>query len=184
MNQLIFRNINDSELNQAYSIICETVEWLNSKEIKQWIGPIPIEIYKKRQIKNENYGLFHDGILKVVLSIVFESISMWNDQIGNDKNWWIHTLATSNHYRGKNFGRIGIQKAIKYLLDKSVEVFYLDCIEGNGFLPEFYRKLGFKQILNRKMVIEKGSLPDEFFVPLSNYYNDRMMVLLKWLKDP
>ena len=182
MNHFIFRNINDSELDQAYNIVCETVEWLQSKNIKQWIGPIPFEIYKKRQIKKENYGLFHDGILKVVVSIVFESISMWNDKIGSDKNWWIHTLATSNQYRGKKFGRILIQKAIKYLVAQNIENFYLDCMYGNGFLPNFYRWLGFQQILSRKIAIEKGSLPDEFFVQLSNYYNDKIMVLLKWSK--
>jgi len=66
----VFRPLTDAEEEDGYQIICDTVEWLRSKDIDLWRKPLPREVYAARQQRAENYGLFADGQLAAIVSLV------------------------------------------------------------------------------------------------------------------
>ena len=151
MANMRFRKVRPSEADHAYSIICETVEWLRSKNIKQWTEPLPREVFDSRQLNGENFALVLDGSLAVVLSIVKESPTQWLAETKGRAVWWLCTLATANQFRGRDLGRVAVERAIEHVRREGVEELFLDCPYGNGFLPWFYESLGF-ECAHRKIV--------------------------------
>ncbi|MHA1728021.1 MAG: GNAT family N-acetyltransferase [Promethearchaeota archaeon] len=156
MKNLLFRKIEDDEFDKAYLIICEIVEWLHSKNIKQWTDPIPISKYKNRQNNGGNYCLAADGELAVVVSLIRESTAVWIDEIGSSKIWWISTLVTARNFQGNNLGQTAVERAKDYLRKKEkIDEVFLDCAYGNGFLPNFYKSLHFHQIYRKDIAWPK-----------------------------
>lgn len=50
---LVFRPLTDAEEEDGYQIICDTVEWLRSKDIDLWRKPLPREMYAARHQRVE-----------------------------------------------------------------------------------------------------------------------------------
>ena len=152
MNSIIFRKINANEFESAYDIICDTVEWLKTKNIRQWTDPVPRNVYERRQLNEENYALFINRGITVVLSIVYDFADHWLEEIKTDKKvHWLCTIATAGNHRGNNFGRRAISEAIKFLKSKNADQLYLDCVWEQGFLPDYYQSFGF-ELIHRKVI--------------------------------
>ena len=151
MAKMEFRRITPCEAERAYNIICETVDWLRSKSIKQWTEPIPRDVFERRQQKGENFGLVVDGSLVAVLSLIQDSLAYWSKETGAKTTRWLCTLATANDFRGRGLGRMAVLKALEHLRDSGADELFLDCAYENGFLPGFYRSLGF-QLVTRKVI--------------------------------
>jgi hypothetical protein len=45
----------DAEEDAGYRVICDTVDWLRSKDIDLWRKPLPRDVYAARQQRGENY---------------------------------------------------------------------------------------------------------------------------------
>ena len=142
----IFRQIRSGETGQAYRIICDVTAWLLSKNIRQWTAPLAREVFDSRQSKGENYGLFVGGKPVVFLSLLFGPALHWKEEIGAEPRWWLCTLATAVKQKGQGLGEEAVRQACQYLGTKEVNELYLDCVKGNGFLPEYYTRLGFVAI--------------------------------------
>ncbi len=149
MNSLQFRKLRNSEFDQAHGIICEAVEWLLSKNIRQWTLPLPRHIYRTWQEKGQNYALICNGELAVILSLVKETSQHWRDKTGPQPCWWLSTVATSTEFRGRELGRTAIERAKMHLATLGVKEIYLDCVYGNGFLSEYYRSLSFVPLVRK-----------------------------------
>jgi GNAT superfamily N-acetyltransferase len=140
---LEFRNIQAGEAEQAYRLICDVTAWLLSKDIRQWTAPLPRDVFDSRQVKGENYGLFNDGIPVVFMSLLFEPALHWKEEVGVEPRWWLCTLATAVGSRGKGLGEQAVRLACGHLRDRGAKELWLDCVRGNGFLPDYYARLGF-----------------------------------------
>lgn len=152
MSSIVFRQTNSNEFETAYRVICETFDWLKEKNIKQWTEPYPKPEYERRQLNGENYAFFADEAIAVVLSIICDYADNWLEEIKiNKKIYWLCTIATSNQHRGREFGRRAITEAVNLMKSRNVNQLYLDCVWENGFLPEYYKSLGF-QLINRKVI--------------------------------
>ncbi len=138
-----FRKIRDDELDASYQVIVDATEWLLSKGIRQWLAPLPRDIWDKRQDSGQNFGLFCDGELAVVLSLYTEVHAKWKTELGCDSQWWLNTLATAAPFRSNGLGRRGVAEAEAYLKDMGVQHLCIDCV-ASGFLPGFYTSLGFE----------------------------------------
>ena len=156
MDNLKFRKVCDSEFDQAYSIICDAVDWLLSKNIRQWTVPLPRKIFRDQQRNSQNYTLICDGILAVVLSLLKESSPHWLDQTGPAECWWLSTVATASDCRGRGLGRKAIEEAKNHLCGMGVEEVYVDCVYGDGFLPKYYEFLGFELLARKKIEYSTG----------------------------
>jgi hypothetical protein len=151
-----FRRIDNSEIDEAYSIVCQRTDWLNSTGLKQWTEPLPKSVFDNRQKSGQNFGLFCNDQLVVFLSLVKESIPYWQKEIGNADVWWLTTLASSIDFLGKNLGETAVGRAINFLKGKNVTTLYLDCVEG--FLPMYYGRIGFKKIIQKDIDFPKCGL--------------------------
>lgn len=151
MTETLLRPIAPAEAERAYAIICETVEWLLSRGIRQWKTPLPREVFDLRQARGENLGLIADGSLAVVLGLVRHSPAHWADETGGRTPWWLCTLATANVFRGRGLGRSAVRAAIERARQAGAGELLLDCVWGSGFLPEFYGSLGFDMICRKEI---------------------------------
>ncbi len=156
MNSLQFRKLRNSEFDQAHGIICEAVEWLLSKNIRQWTVPLPRHIYRTWQEKGQNYALICNGELAVILSLVKETSRHWFDKTGSQPCWWLSTVASSPEFRGRELGRKAIEQAKTHLAKLGAEEIYLDCVFGDGFLPKYYESLGFESLARRTIEYPTG----------------------------
>ena len=151
-----FRVLLPSELEDGYKILCEASEWLNSKGIRQWIRPLPKEIYKIRHEKNQNFGLFFKDDLAVVLSLVREKADKWKGFIPEENPMWLSSIATAMKYKGLQLGKLAIKEANKYLRKQKIEKVYLGYVFGNEFLTRLYEEMGFKRIARKELEFPFG----------------------------
>ena len=47
------------------------------------------------------------------------------------------------------------ESAIDYLADKGTRQLYLDCVHGIGFLPAYYKRLGFEVVVTKNIDFPK-----------------------------
>jgi hypothetical protein len=66
----VFRQLTPTDEAAGYQTIVETVDWLRAKGIKLWEKQLPRPVYADRQACGENFGLFVDGELAVIVSLV------------------------------------------------------------------------------------------------------------------
>jgi predicted N-acetyltransferase YhbS len=151
-----FRRLLPEEFDAAMGIIVEVTDWLLSKGIRQWLQPIPAEIYQTRQEQGENYGLFADDELAAVVSLLDYRPPYWEEYLPETPYKWLATLASSRRFKGQGLGELTIGKAELFLADEGYEEIYLDCFYGQGVLPQFYGALGYEQIARRDLEFPFG----------------------------
>jgi GNAT superfamily N-acetyltransferase len=161
------RQLNDSEEDNGYQAIIDTVAWLQSKNIKQWENPLPRHIYAERQRNKENHGFFLNGNLIAIMSILTEVPEYWRDIVNDGNTMWLSTLAVVNVYRGKNYGKLSVIHALQYVKSKGIKILCLDCTPG-GYLESFYSDLGFQSVCERTVSSRHG-LNLNFKVVLMKY---------------
>lgn len=155
--EYIFRKLTSLEFEKGYQILCDVSNWLNRKGIHQWPKPLPKNIYQKWQERGENYGLFIDGKLAAVLSLIRGKKEQWRGHVTVDQALWLTSLATALEFKGKKLGRIATRKACEHLIERKVGEIYLNCVHGSGFLPSFYKELGFEQIARKSVDYPVGT---------------------------
>jgi GNAT superfamily N-acetyltransferase len=146
--------LKDEDLEKAYSIICWRVDYLQSKGIMQYVAPYPpFEVFKERQDKGQNFGLYAFGKLTVIVSLIRAFPEEWRDISSEDNCLWICSLFTSNVSKGQNLGRVMLEKIEDYAQSISIESLILDCfINDNEFLIKYYKETGFEEILRKEVV--------------------------------
>ena len=148
---LVFRTLTSAEEEDGYQIICDTVEWLRSKDIDLWRQPLPREVYASRHQRGENYGLFADGKLAAIVSLAKGVPDYWREQATASDPVWLCTLATATTFRGRGLGQEAVTEAVRLVRGREV---YLDC--KPGWLVEFYESLGFVALQQKTMRLEHG----------------------------
>jgi hypothetical protein len=154
-NNITFGKLDDRYFEAAYALICVRTVWLHSKGIKMWTEPIPLETYKTKQRNGDNYALVCDGELKAVLSLIKGYYKEWEEELGPGQALWLSTLASEVKSAGSGYGKLALTKALEYIKENLYEDLYLDCVKGNGFLPGFYKSLGFKKVTEKNIVWPK-----------------------------
>jgi GNAT superfamily N-acetyltransferase len=156
MGAIIFRNVRSDEIDLAHGILVNAADWLLSKGIRQWTIAYPKERYLHSQEKGCNYALESDGELAVVVTLSWEVPAEWADRFAATPVWWLSKLATAPAFRGRGLGALTVRHAINALSDRDADRLYLDCVHGNGFLVEFYRRFGFHTIDRRLVRFSTG----------------------------
>lgn len=152
---LVFRTLTSVEEDDGYQIICDTVEWLRSKDIDLWRQPLPCEVYAARHQRGENYGLFADKKLTAIVSLVHGAAKQWAEELPDPQIIWLSTLTTANTFRGCGLGRQLVDQAISCLAGRGEKALYLDC--KPGFLVDFYSDAGFAEIARKTATIQRGA---------------------------
>src|SRR5436189_4152530 len=110
MNNPVFRVLATGEADPGYAVYLEAFHWLNRQGIRQWLAPMRRAVFDQRQARGENFGLFAEGSLAVLVSVVYGPASEWGDAVPADA-WWLHTLATAPKFRGRRLGELTVSLA-------------------------------------------------------------------------
>lgn len=154
MSRMQFRRLNADEFDAAYAILREVTDWLLGKGIRQWASVLPEDVYRKRQDAGQNYGLFHDSELAVVVSLLPYLPAYWEDYPVDAPYTCLATLATALRFKGHDYGREMLQQVEAFCEEQAVPTLYLDC--AYGFLPDYYASLGFQPLTRRLFVFPYG----------------------------
>ncbi len=146
------------EFDLAHSILVDAAAWLLSKGIRQWSTKYPKELYLASQEKGWNYALESDGELAAIMTLSRGAPDEWADRFGQAPVWWLSKLATAPAFRGRGLGALAVHHAIDLLSKRGAEYLYLDCVHNDGFLVDFYRRLGFETIDRRPIEFSTGLL--------------------------
>ena len=113
-----FRPLHDHEMPQGHAILCAAFHWLRHRHIRQWTAPMPMSVYQAWQQHRWNYGLFVEGELAVVLSLVEGSLDEWQDGVDGATVLWLHALATATP--GKAVGSVDMPCATPWTSPRRV----------------------------------------------------------------
>ncbi len=152
-----FRALHPDEIDAGMAIITEVTDWLLSKGVRQWMQPLPRDLYAQRHARGENYGLLVDGDLAAVVSLLDDRPAYWAEWLPDMPFRWLATLASSRRYKGQGLGAVTIGKAEQFLTQHAIREVYLDCIYGDGTLPEFYELLGYVPIARQDQTFAAGT---------------------------
>ena len=145
-----FGKLAAGEIEEGYNIIIGRTNWLNQKGIRQWSAPIPEAVIRQRQKAGMLFGYWVNDELVAVVCLLDKSISDWGDKI-NGKYLYMATLVSDIRYLGRKYGWACATEAFTYAAESNYEKIYLDCVDNEGVLPDFYTQLGF-DILDRKVI--------------------------------
>lgn len=145
---MVFRPLVEAELEAAHAIIADVTAWLAARGIVQWPTLMPMERYRERQARGENFGLFEPG-LTAVMTLAPAEPEYWQGRATVAPFWWLSTLAASREHPGA--GRRALTAAEDAARAYGVNAIYLDCVDRDDALPSFYRGAGYTQ-LDRKEV--------------------------------
>lgn len=164
-----FRRLRATEFDAAYDILTEVSEWLLKKGIRQWAAPLPREIYAQRQAQGENYGLFVDGELAAVVSLLSERPAYWTDEIPDDNFKWLATLASARKFSGHKLGELAMSEAEHFLAQEGIGDIWLDCVYNDGTLPRFYASMGYKEAARKALSFAWGTFDSVLMRKRLNY---------------
>ena len=149
--RMVFRQLSYDEEDGGHQVICDSVDWQKAKRIRLWATPLPREVYARRHERGENFGLFANGKLAVVISLVAGVPKYWAKDVEDPEARWLCTLATARDFHGRRLGQIAGKKALDYLRETGTTEVWLDC--APGFLQDFYEKLGFYALTQQQKAI-------------------------------
>lgn len=152
-----FRRLRSAEFENAYAIVSEVTAWLADRGIRQWHAPLPRPLYEQRHAQGENYGLFVDGELAAVVSLLTERPEYWAEALPESNLRWLATLASARKFSGQKLGELAMSEAENFMAQEGVPELYLDCVYGSGKLPQFYASLGYKEVARKDLVFEWGT---------------------------
>ena len=154
-----FLRLKDINVENAYEIIRRRFDYLEKKGIKQYLAPYPpYETFKKRQEDGLNFGLYISGKLNGIVTLMNSFPDEWEEIRLNGRFLWICSLFTSKEARGQNIGSVLIDKVEEYAKSMSFDFLILDCyINETGFLVQYYKKLGFKEIKRKEVIYPSRS---------------------------
>ncbi|MCC7407150.1 MAG: GNAT family N-acetyltransferase [Phycisphaeraceae bacterium] len=132
----------DAEFESCYAVLTRVTDWLNARGIRQWLRPLPRSVYERWQRQGCNYHYLVEGKLAAVVSLVTQVDQEWQTHTGPEPVLWVHALAVERTFAGRGIGR-SVMQAITQLRQQPL---WLTCVNHQGFLPAYYRELGFTQV--------------------------------------
>jgi ribosomal protein S18 acetylase RimI-like enzyme len=153
----LFRGIQSAEVDEAYRIYMEAFDWLKAKGVRQWLVPIPKDKYLDRQQRGENFGLFIGGRVTAIVSLAWEVSPFWQNEVGAVAYWWLSMLAIATEFRGLKIGEQTVLEAENWLRGKGATEMFLDCVHERGFLPSFYKRLGYDEVFRKSITYPSGN---------------------------
>jgi GNAT superfamily N-acetyltransferase len=149
-----FQLLKPEDVDEAYSIISSRVQYLLSKNIRQYSEAYPPkELFIERQKNAYNFGLYHATELTAIVSAIANYIpDGWIEYTPRNDFAWITTLFSSEKHRGKNLGYIAMKEVDNYLFSRKIYSLLLDCYVDDGeYLISYYRNIGYKEVVRKEI---------------------------------
>ncbi len=142
MNGLRVRLVVRRETEATFSVLKRVAAWLEQKGRRQRISKTILDTYMMWQEDDANYVVLDGVEIAGVFSIPRERLDEWPMVDIEEPVVWLRALATDPAHQKKGVGAFAVKEALK--LVASPEQLYLDCV--SGFLPGYYKSLGFETV--------------------------------------
>lgn len=145
----------DEEVEEVSEVHKRVVDLLLSKNIKQWMNPIPFKVFWDRQTRNENFGLFdeHGNFLAYACISQKEHPIEWEESLS--EHWgamyWLSSVFVNPDHKQTGLGEQLLEACFNFLKSRNVRTIFLDCVINEGFLVNYYKRFGFS-LLDEKYV--------------------------------
>ena len=151
-----FSALTVAEIEPAHALYLEVAAWLKMKGIRQWLRPLTLEEFQKRQARGELFGAFADHRLVATVALAFEEDDDWRQHVGDEKHWWLKTLAVTRTGGGRGLGQRTVQAGEAHLARAGAKEVYLECVD-TGFLPGYYERLGYSVLKRATITYPSGN---------------------------
>jgi ribosomal protein S18 acetylase RimI-like enzyme len=150
---LRFNLLTDNEVNDGYSLVCETSEWLQSRGLPNW--KMTYDVFTARIKAKCLHGAFVREELVGIISLMDSHYpEHWLDYLPQEKFLWLSTLHVSRRFAGRGVGEFLVSMSDNVARKNNIHWILLDRYYGNGKLPSYYEQLGYKWIDRRVTIFE------------------------------
>lgn len=151
-----FRQIADAEVDNAHDAYLGVFEWLNAKGVRQWLRPLSRDTFTERQRRGELFAHHVNDHIAAVVTLAFENNSYWAENLGEERRWWIKSLAVVRKWHGTGIGEQVMQACETTARHAGATEIFLDCVDA-GFLPDYYARLGYEEIGRKDITYPSGN---------------------------
>ena len=139
------------------AIIVEVTEWLLSKGMRQWLRRSRAKSTRSGRNSGENYGLLVDGELAAVVSLIDFRPDYWAEYLPEDAVQMAGDAGVLARIQRAEARRTGDERSRAISRRRGLPAIYLDCVYGQGVLPEFYAALGYDQVARKELDFPAGT---------------------------
>jgi GNAT superfamily N-acetyltransferase len=150
-----FRQIDPSEVNDAYDVYVEVFEWLRTKGVRQWLSALPVDCFLERASKGQLYAYCLEERIAAVATLCLEASPYWAE-FTSESRWWIKTLAVARKWRGAGVGALTIRSCETQVWNSGASEVFLDCVDC-GFLPGYYAGSGYALLARKDITYPSGN---------------------------
>ena len=131
------------------NILTDAVNYKLSLDDSSW-GSEPFSERETRGLikTGETYVVLADNKIIATFGLHDEDREIWGNS--DDKAWYIHRLAVAKDLHGKGVGEQIIKWIKQQAQQQNIVYLRLDCAAENSKLCNYYEKLGFKLVGNKK----------------------------------
>ncbi len=153
-----FRALTEAECESGRQIVVAAARWARDRGVDRVLVPPSPETYRDRQRRGQNYGLFVDGRLAGVVSLLELPHTVWQDWTGAERTIWLGSLATGEAFHGQGVGRRMVNACARLAAARGYRWLYLDCQDANGRLVAYYEALGFQRLTKETRTFSIGTV--------------------------
>lgn len=150
-----FRQAVASEIDPAHKAYLGVYEWLNKKGVRQWLMSLSRETFAGRQQRGEIFIHREDDQLAAVVTVAYEHSPYWTEILGEEKRWWVKTLAVVRSRSGPAVGERVMRACEGWVHDRGAADVFVDCVDA-GFLPGYYSRLGYQELGRKNIAYPSG----------------------------
>jgi ribosomal protein S18 acetylase RimI-like enzyme len=151
-----FRSVAAAEIEAAHAAYLGVFAWLKAKGVRQWLWAIPLGDFQERQRANELFAGHLEGELAAVVTLAWERSPYWVETLGDEKRWWIKTLAVARKWRGRGAGSQVLEECETRVRNAGAQQVFIDCVDV-GFLPAYYERLGYAVVHRKDITYPSGN---------------------------
>ncbi len=148
------RQANKNEQEEAFILLKEAAQMLQSKNIDQWKfwlnPPIEkIEWIKEGFTKNEFYFITISEEIIGMFRLLNQDLLYWGEE--KEKAVYIHSLVIKAKFSGNQIGVKVMDKIISHTTNQGIFLLRLDCNSANKKLCQYYENQGFTKVRQKYM---------------------------------
>lgn len=148
------------EADAGYSILVEAAHWLQARNLPMWC--MPRVLFETRLQQGSFYGAYVGPELAGVMSLTDTyRPEPWVGLLPQDRFLWFSSLNVARRFAGQGVGSLLLDAAEQFARQKGFESLVLDCYYGNGKLPAYYERHGYRWIERRVNTYDDGIEHDD-----------------------
>jgi predicted N-acetyltransferase YhbS len=154
--KLTFSALGDAQVEQAFGVLQQVGDWLESQGRRQRISNTSFECYSQWQSEHANFVVTEANEIIGLVTVRSELLEDWPDWLSLGPVLMLRALATHPDHQGRGVGALAIRESIQR--SGSGQSIFLDCVSDS--LPAYYARFGFQPVSQQIKVYPDGEIYD------------------------